>query len=116
MCVCVRCRLDVSCACVRICVCMHTMYVHVYMRMCSYVYVCLEAAVNIICVLHTIHSTYTHAHCIYHDQVLERSVSTTLYLGVSFPALPKLPSLSLVRHSLECIIVLLSNKFHEFIS
>ena len=97
--------------------CVHAYNVCARIHACVFICVCVfEAAVNIICALHTIHSTYTHAHCIYHDQVLERSVSTTLYLGVSFPALPKLPSLSLVRHTLECIIVLLSNKFHEFIS
>ena len=71
--------------CVSVCVC-------VCVRVCMW-----RQQGNFIGVLHTFHSM--HAHCIFYDQVLESIVSTTLYLSVPFLALPKLPSLSLVRHS-----------------
>ena len=71
--------------CVCVCLCL-----------CACVYVWRQQG-NFIGVIHTFYSM--HAHCIFYDQVLESIVSTTLYLSVPFLALPKLPSLSLVRHS-----------------
>ena len=91
------------CVCVCVCVC-----VRVCVRVCAW-----RQQGNFNSVLHTFHSM--HAHCIFYDQVLESTVSTTLYLSVPFLALPKLPSLSLVRHTLEYAIMHLT-KFHVFIT